>query len=170
MANLFVRGALTALLFLHQSDGFSTPASRTRHSHIGYGANKLLKPYNEQISIQTPLYSSLSDDKQKDEASDAIQSDVVADLFSAEPKSQILGEPIPYEKLTIGVVKEDFPGENRVALSPDAVQLLVKAGFHVAVQSGGKCLRSHTKICIKSQILYYAMYHSILLIYFEYSW
>jgi NAD/NADP transhydrogenase alpha subunit len=62
--------------------------------------------------------------------------DVIADIFQKQAKSKILGEPIPYEKLTIGVVKETFENENRVALSPDSVELLVKAGFHVIVQSG----------------------------------
>ena len=133
-------GALTALLLV-QTDGFSTPTTRTKS--LTFGVSKIFqKPsYNEKIT--KGLYSSLSDDKQKDET-DEIKKDVVADLFSAAPKSQILGEPIPYEKLTIGVVKEEYPGENRVALSPDAVQLLVKAGFHVAVQSGGKLIKRKT--------------------------
>lgn len=136
MAYLFF-AALTALLSI-QTDGFSTPTTRTQS--LTFGVSKILqKPYHHE-KITKGLYSSLSDDKQKDET-DEIKKDVVADLFSAAPESQILGEPIPYEKLTIGVVKEDYPGENRVALSPDAVQLLVKAGFHVAVQSGGKLIK-----------------------------
>ncbi len=135
-------GALTALLY-HQIDGFSTPTSRTQS--LSFGLNKLS---NQHESFKV-LYSSLSDDKQKDETKN-VKTDIVAELFSAEPQSQILGEPIPYEKLTIGVVKEDFPGENRVALSPDAVELLVKAGFHVAVQSGGKFEQhiSHIDECV----------------------
>lgn len=43
---------------------------------------------------------------------------------------------IPYSKLTIGVPKESFPKERRVALSPAAVQALTKAGFAVVVESG----------------------------------
>ena len=82
------------------------------------------------------LYSSLSDDKQKDEVSSGDNDDFVAQIF--EPKDQLLGEAIEYEKLTIGVTKETFPGENRVSLSPTSVELLVKAGFHVVVQAGGE--------------------------------
>jgi NAD(P) transhydrogenase subunit alpha len=38
--------------------------------------------------------------------------------------------------MIIGVAKETFPGERRVALVPAIVQSLVKAGFEVVVQSG----------------------------------
>ena len=48
-----------------------------------------------------------------------------------------LGKPIPYSELTIGVLQETFPGENRVSQTPDAVASLVKAGFRVVVQAGG---------------------------------
>lgn len=44
--------------------------------------------------------------------------------------------PIPYDQITIAVMKETFPGENRVSISPNAVGDLVKAGFHVLVQQG----------------------------------
>ena len=37
---------------------------------------------------------------------------------------------------TIGVPKETFPGEKRVAAVPDTVQKLVKLGFGVMVQAG----------------------------------
>jgi NAD(P) transhydrogenase len=57
-------------------------------------------------------------------------------------QAQILGQgqAIPYEKLTIGVIKETFPGENRVSQSPDSVRNLVKEGFTVVVQAGGTYL------------------------------
>lgn len=40
----------------------------------------------------------------------------------------------PYSKLTIGVPKESFKNERRVALSPAAVQVLTKAGYNVVVE------------------------------------
>ncbi|KAM5264762.1 NAD(P) transhydrogenase, mitochondrial isoform 2-T2 [Ctenodactylus gundi] len=43
---------------------------------------------------------------------------------------------IPYKQLTVGVPKEIFQNEKRVALSPAGVQALVKQGFNVAVESG----------------------------------
>lgn len=46
-------------------------------------------------------------------------------------------QPIPYSDLTIGVLKENYPGENRVSQTPDSVQGLVKAGFTVVVEAGG---------------------------------
>ena len=43
---------------------------------------------------------------------------------------------IPYKQLTVGVPKEIFQNERRVALSPAGVQALVKQGFNVVVESG----------------------------------
>lgn len=50
----------------------------------------------------------------------------------------LLGPSIAYEKLTIGVLKEDFPGETRVSQSPNSVKTLVNAGFSVVVEEGGR--------------------------------
>ena len=38
--------------------------------------------------------------------------------------------------LTIGVPREVFPGERRVATVPDVVEKLIKQGFRVAVEAG----------------------------------
>ena len=46
----------------------------------------------------------------------------------------------PYNKLTVGVPKESFPNERRVALSPAAVKLLTKEGFNVVVEDGAGSL------------------------------
>jgi hypothetical protein len=43
---------------------------------------------------------------------------------------------IPYSQLSIGVPKERFTNERRVALSPSAVQMLVKKGFKVQLETG----------------------------------
>ncbi|KAH0627921.1 hypothetical protein JD844_008493 [Phrynosoma platyrhinos] len=42
---------------------------------------------------------------------------------------------IPYKQLTVGVPKEIFQNEKRIALSPAGVQALVKQGFNVIVES-----------------------------------
>jgi hypothetical protein len=55
-------------------------------------------------------------------------------------QEQSWGQPIPYEKLTIGVIKETFPGENRISQTPDSIRSLVKEGFNVVVQAGGTYL------------------------------
>jgi hypothetical protein len=62
---------------------------------------------------------------------------------SDAPNKIRLGEAIPYEQLTIGVMKETYPGENRVSQSPDSVAVLVKAGFNVVVQAGGALRHEH---------------------------
>lgn len=40
----------------------------------------------------------------------------------------------PVEDVTIGVPKETFPNERRVALSPEAAQRLIKVGFKVNIE------------------------------------
>lgn len=42
----------------------------------------------------------------------------------------------PYSKMTVGVPKEMFPNERRVAISPSAVQVLTKKGFNVNIEDG----------------------------------
>lgn len=45
--------------------------------------------------------------------------------------------PVPYSELTIGVPKETYPGERRVALTPPNVGLLLKKGFkRVLIERG----------------------------------
>jgi NAD(P) transhydrogenase len=57
--------------------------------------------------------------------------------FSASASPASTSKPIPYSELTIGVPKETFEGERRVALTPAGVQALLKAGFKsVIVESG----------------------------------
>lgn len=43
---------------------------------------------------------------------------------------------IPYSNLSVGVPKETFPSEKRVAQTPTTVAQLVKSGFKVTVESG----------------------------------
>jgi hypothetical protein len=59
------------------------------------------------------------------------------DPFLGSTNAKIWSQSIPYEKLTIGVLKETFPGENRVSQTPDSIRSLVKEGFTVVVQAGG---------------------------------
>ena len=54
----------------------------------------------------------------------------------ATPEATPPPKGIPYNRLTIGVPKESFPNERRVALSPAVVQTLTKAGFNVLVEDG----------------------------------
>jgi len=47
---------------------------------------------------------------------------------------------IPYSKLTIGVPKETWTNEKRIALTPAATAMLVKKGFTVNIESGAGVL------------------------------
>lgn len=50
-----------------------------------------------------------------------------------EKKKTPLG--IPYSKLTVGIPKETFPLERRVAATPESVARLIKPGFSVQVET-----------------------------------
>ena len=50
-----------------------------------------------------------------------------------EKKATPLG--IPYNKLTVGIPKEIFPLERRVAATPESVARLIKPGFSVQVET-----------------------------------
>lgn len=63
--------------------------------------------------------------------------DTTSDSFTSNKSSHDWKQPILYSELTIGVLKETYPGENRVSQTPDSIQSLVKAGFTVVVEAGG---------------------------------
>lgn len=63
--------------------------------------------------------------------------DPTSDAFLTDTLSKNWHQPIPYSELTIGVLKETFPGENRVSQTPDSIKGLVNAGFTVVVEAGG---------------------------------
>uniref|UniRef100_A0A672RT25 NAD(P) transhydrogenase, mitochondrial n=1 Tax=Sinocyclocheilus grahami TaxID=75366 RepID=A0A672RT25_SINGR len=50
--------------------------------------------------------------------------------------SRLASPGIPYKQLTVGVPKEIFQNERRVAISPAGVEALIKQGFNVVVESG----------------------------------
>jgi len=58
-------------------------------------------------------------------------------LKDAAPE-EVVG--VPYNKLTIGVPKETWTNEKRVAITPAATAMLTKKGFNVQVESGAGAL------------------------------
>uniref|UniRef100_A0A3B5A280 proton-translocating NAD(P)(+) transhydrogenase n=1 Tax=Stegastes partitus TaxID=144197 RepID=A0A3B5A280_9TELE len=82
-------------------------------------------------SCSAPLFSNLS----------SVKNDIKRlhqlSLLSHAPVLFLVSSPgIPYKQLTVGVPKEIFQNERRVALSPAGVQALIKQGFNVVVESG----------------------------------
>ena len=47
-----------------------------------------------------------------------------------------MSQPSPEPAVTVGVLKETTPGEQRVAVVPESVPVLVRAGVRVLVESG----------------------------------
>ena len=56
------------------------------------------------------------------------------------PKAEETPVGIPYSRLTLGVPKEIWQGERRVAVTPAVTQTLVKKGFTVKVEDGAGAL------------------------------
>lgn len=83
-----------------------------------------------------PLYATVEERQVTSSNSANEDASTVKAILDRAP-TKILGGAIPYSELSIGVLKETYPGENRVSQTPDSVKNLVKAGFTVIVQSGG---------------------------------
>lgn len=66
----------------------------------------------------------------------SIHHERIASLRCAAVSFLFASAGIPYKQLTVGVPKEIFQSERRVALSPAGVQALIKQGFNVVVESG----------------------------------
>ena len=105
------------------------PSSIPRHHRWSFLVAPPPVPSSTQIHSTTEEEAVDTTSKSKDSSSLAFE--------SGANNNKIGAQPIPYSDLTIGVLKETFPGENRVSQTPDTVALLVKAGFQVIVQSGG---------------------------------
>jgi hypothetical protein len=109
----------------------SLPLSRNNPKRvIVAGQNAFPTHLKSAVSDEQDASASATDQKQKD--------DFVQQKFESTATNTLLGQPIPYSELTVGVMKETYKGENRVSLSPDAVALLTKAGLDVVVESGGE--------------------------------
>lgn len=89
-------------------------------------SSSLLK---QPFTKPTKWFATVEEDQTKDPTKDVSAADF-------EPTARLLGEPTPYSELTIGVLKEVFPGETRVSQSPDSIKSLTKAGFTVVVEKG----------------------------------
>lgn len=147
--------ALAALLILPSLESalaFSPHHATSRTVRIPSASTNINIRSGSKSSINT-LYSAVSDANDQSEKSKAVNVDVEAAskvekkeeadissiLASFEPhvsSSKLMTEAIPYEQMTIGIMKETFPGENRVSITPDSAEQLIKAGFHVVVQAG----------------------------------
>jgi hypothetical protein len=124
--------AITALsLVLTADQQQSANAWAPSHSSATTALTSLIAQQQRRYNNKrATLYST----KDKEETT---STDTTAAAFQETKGSKILGQPIPYSQLTLGVLKETYPGENRVSQTPDSIKTLVKAGMTVVVQSGG---------------------------------
>ena len=117
-------------LLLHLSNAFVPTVHRSivRSKDVHLSLKNLPSfTFNTRSQMKSRMFSSVTDASEKQTAE-----------ISMDPKHNFLGDSIPYSELTIGVMKETFPGECRVSQSPESVKKLVDAGFDVVVQAGGK--------------------------------
>ena len=147
-----VGAALAAVLFASPyAESFNLPAASLSTSSATKKASSLPSSSSEfsgflpsSSTTTTRLYSTLESTKKKkddDEVAVVSAASVNTDTTnddSTTNKQKIVGNPIPYSELTVGVLKETYPGENRVSVAPESVKMLVDAGLSVVVESGGE--------------------------------
>ncbi|XP_051268361.1 NAD(P) transhydrogenase, mitochondrial [Dicentrarchus labrax] len=85
-------------------------------------------------SCSAPLFSGVSCVKLQSGGS--IKSSCLRFFRTHQALGRCASPGIPYKQLTVGVPKEIFQNERRVAISPAGVQALIKQGFNVIVESG----------------------------------
>ena len=130
------RAALAVVLFaIPYANSFNLPSTHHRHHVIKLNSRS-----------SSALYSTL--EKKPKSSSDVEEEDnfpnpedvaaLTTPLSDELSTKNILGSSIPYEDLTIGILKESYPGENRVSVAPESVKLLIDAGLNVVVESGGE--------------------------------
>jgi len=113
---------LPALLFFEYLcclQGFTVPLSSIHTS------------YRSKFSI---VQHASVEDRQAETNQKEQDQDLTSEFLDSKPL--LLGDAVPYSELTIGVLKETFPGENRVSQTPDSIRSLTKAGFTVAIETG----------------------------------
>ncbi|XP_069483339.1 NAD(P) transhydrogenase, mitochondrial [Ambystoma mexicanum] len=84
-------------------------------------------------SCSSPLFSSVTSQKVQTVKTPCLRMFRTHQVLRCQ---QPIKPGIPYKQLTVGVPKEIFENEKRVALSPAGVQALIKQGFNVVVESG----------------------------------
>ncbi|CAJ1070797.1 NAD(P) transhydrogenase%2C mitochondrial-like [Xyrichtys novacula] len=85
-------------------------------------------------SCSAPVFSGVS--CMKLQGSSSVKASCIRFFRTHQALGRCASPGIPYKQLTVGVPKEIFQNERRVALSPAGVQALIKQGFNVVVESG----------------------------------
>lgn len=81
----------------------------------GFNTRSIVPPLAARQLVSTSRsFSTLRVGKSIDDKTTRGVEDSINEAFE-ETKTKILGQPIPYSELTIGVLKETFNGENRVS-------------------------------------------------------
>jgi hypothetical protein len=134
-----MKNALCLPVLLNLLAGHPTSAWAPTGIATSRNLPRLLTNVGSRSSTSPRLYVS-GNDVEQDKKEGVAPSDKTSDSFvsaTGGSSSKNWNEPIPYADLTIGVLKENFPGENRVSQTPDSIQNLIKAGFTVVVEAGG---------------------------------
>ncbi len=144
MKSIYLNGAPLVALLSAECGGFSLYIPNLA-SHVVTGStrsprHKLLtgSDLSYPSNSLSQLYSTVADERESVEQSKTPAGFDPAHEFTGVAPSKILGDKIPYSQLTVGVLKETYPGENRVSIAPESAKVLVDAGFSVIVESQGK--------------------------------
>ena len=133
--NIFGAAAVAAVLSVSvpSSHSFTLPSAHRVAIPHGLSTSPSQPPF-QYAAIEPHLFSTVFDSKKG--ADTTTKKYDPSDDFTGQSPSKILGDKVPYSDLTVGVLKESYPGENRVSIAPDSAKLLVKAGMSVVVETG----------------------------------
>lgn len=155
------------LLVVASLEAFTSPQSITRtkttSSSLVTSTTRLVKPRSSSSStLSSSTIVRFATIPEKGDQVDSNQKDTTSDFFNKGKPS--LFDGVPYSELTIGILKEDMEGENRVSQTPDTVRNLVKEGFTVIVEKGGKFVVREKEPSIEQQgsVLNLSIYFSFV--------
>ena len=132
--NIFGAAVVAAVLSVSVPSSHSFTLPSAHRVAIPNGLSTSPSQPFQYAAIEPHLFSTVSDSKKG--ADTTTKKYDPSDDFTGQSPSKILGDKVPYSDLTVGVLKESYPGENRVSIAPDSAKLLVKAGMSVVVETG----------------------------------
>jgi hypothetical protein len=131
MIKFGIAAILSSFLALESQAWAPSSSFTTKNVAVRKHIVSLRQPQHHKPLVS--LYASVAEDVTEDDQ----QKKTKPQKRSQSSQGRRFDDPVPYSELTIGVMKETFPGENRVSQTPDSVANLVKAGLTVIVEQGG---------------------------------
>lgn len=135
-------GLLRARLARYSTVGYSSPLTRPIPIHNASAACKVLSKTLTDHRVRSFHLSTQRWEEIQRQTQPSSETKTISTIpsptvnFSPQYKSAV-SDSIPYSALTIGILRETYPNERRVAVTPQNAALLLKKGFaRVLVEHG----------------------------------